>query len=173
MAGSPPRCWDRSSQHLLRHAHGPAVVVRDVPKSATRVVVGVDPETAEPALSAAFEAASARDLPLIVVHAWRLPPFGGPGLGVPAAGIDADTIESSRRRAVQEVVRTWAAKSPDVAVEVRLVRQHPAHALIEASIDSALTVVGSRGRGGFNGLLLGSTSSAVAAHAHSPVLVAR
>jgi len=62
---------------------------------------------------------------------------------------------------------------PDVPVDIQLVRGHPAHALVDASAGSALTVVGSRGHGGFTGLLLGSTGSAVAAHAHSPVLVAR
>jgi len=146
-------------------------VVRDVPEAATAVVVGVDPAVPEPVLGTAFAAAAARKLPLTVVHAWHFPPIAASGLGVPIAGVDV--IESGHHNAITGIVGNWSSKFPDVSVNIRVVLDHPAHALIDASVDSALTVVGSRGRGGFTGLLLGSTSAAVAAHAHSPVLVAR
>lgn len=161
------------SHHVIRHARGPVAVVRDLPPTATAVVVGVDPAVPEPALGSAFEAAVARKLPLTVVHAWQFPPIAGPGLGVPIAGVDVDVIESGHHHAITDIVEDWSSKFPDVSVDIRVVRDHPAHALIDASVNSALTVVGSRGHGGFTALLLGSTSAAVAAHAHSPVLVAR
>lgn len=163
------------SQHLIRHAHGPVAVVRDVPETASRVVVGVDSAIPEPALSAAFEAAAARSLPLTVVHALqqRLPTAAPGSQDFPVAGIDADELEARQRAAIQDIANECAGRFPGVGVDVRFVREHPAHALVDASAESALTVVGTRGRGGFTGLLLGSTSSAVAAHAHGPVLVAR
>ena len=62
---------------------------------------------------------------------------------------------------------------PDVPVEVRVVRGRPQEALVEASDGAGLVVVGSRGRGGFRGLLLGSTSKHVLRESHSPVIVTR
>lgn len=160
-------------QSVIRHAHCPVAVVRDLPEKAMSVVVGVDTAVPEPALGRAFEAASAMKLPLTVVHAWQLPPIAGPGLGVPIAGSDVDVIESGHGNAITDIVEKWSSKFPAVPFEIKVIRDHPAHALIEASASSALTVVGSRGHGGFTGLMLGSTSATVAAHAHSPVLVAR
>jgi len=162
------------SQHLIRHAHGPVAVVRDLPETASSVVVGLDPAAPEPALSAAFEAADARNLPLTVVYAVQMLPTAAPGSqDFPVPGIDADELEARQRTPIQDLVRDSSAVFPAVGVDISFSREHPAHALVDASTGSALTVVGTRGRGGFTGLLLGSTSSAVAAHAHSPVLVAR
>jgi len=162
------------SQHLIRHAHGPVAIVRDVPETASRVVVGVDSAIPEPALSAAFEGAAARGLPLTVVHALQLLPTAAPGSqDFPVEGVDADELEARQRAAIQDITNECAGRFPGVGVDISFGREHPAHALVDASAESALTVVGTRGRGGFTGLLLGSTSSAVAAHAHGPVLVAR
>jgi nucleotide-binding universal stress UspA family protein len=67
----------------------------------------------------------------------------------------------------------WSAKYPDVAVRRLVVRDRAARALVEESGRAQLVVVGSRGRGGFRGLLLGSVSQALLHHAHCPVAVVR
>ena len=61
----------------------------------------------------------------------------------------------------------------DVDIEIRPVNDLPARALIEASSEASLLVVGSRGLGGFRGLLLGSVSNNAVHHAHCPVVVVR
>ena len=61
----------------------------------------------------------------------------------------------------------------DVDIEVRPVNDLPARALIEASTEASLLVVGSRGLGGFSGLLVGSVSNSTVHHAHCPVVVVR
>ena len=160
-------------RHVARHASGPVVVVHTTSAPGSRVVLGLDPATAEPAMKSAFEEAAARELPLTVVHAWKLPPLTGPGLGIPMAGVEIDDIERGERGTVDELVRTWAEKYPGVDVEVQIVRGDARKILVEASDNSELVVVGAHGRGWFSGLLLGSTSAAVSAHALSPVLIAR
>jgi nucleotide-binding universal stress UspA family protein len=65
----------------------------------------------------------------------------------------------------------WAEKYPEVPVQSRVVRGRAARALVEASARAQLVVVGSRGRSGLAGILLGSVSRAVLLHAHCPVAV--
>lgn len=161
------------SQHVMRHASCPVAVARPTDGAGTRVIVGFDPATPDPALQIAFDEATTRDLPLTVLRAWHVPAFAGPGLGVPATGYDAEDVERAERTIAEEQLQEWRGKFPDITVDIELTRGHPADVLVEASSGSDLVVVGSHGRGWFAGLLLGSTGAAVAAHAHSTVLVAR
>jgi nucleotide-binding universal stress UspA family protein len=81
------------------------------------------------------------------------------------------SIEAAEQRLLAEQVATCAAARPDVQVHQMLARHRPAHTLVEQSAKAQLVVVGTRGRGGFRGLLLGSTSQALIHHAHCPVAV--
>ena len=72
-----------------------------------------------------------------------------------------------------ESLAGWREKYPDVDVREHVIRALPAEALIGESEGADLLVVGSRGRGGFGGLLLGSVSHTVLQHAHCPVAVVR
>jgi nucleotide-binding universal stress UspA family protein len=136
------------------HAHCPVVVVRGDPAPAAPVVVGVDEsDCAQVALAFAFEQAAARDVPLIVVRAltfatgiWEERPFV------------TDAVTESERRALTEMLAGWQHKFPEVDVSAHVVLDHPANALVAAAADAQLVVVGSRGRGAFRGMLLGSVS---------------
>jgi nucleotide-binding universal stress UspA family protein len=160
---------------LAAHAACPVVVVRgSEPDYAgplpDPVVVGIDGSpTSEAAVAFAFEAASSRGVPLVAVHVWRdlvVDPTMAPLL-------DWDAVESDEREVLAERLAGWAAKYPDVPVRRLVVRDRPAHMLVEESGRAQLVVVGSRGRGGFAGLLLGSVSQALLHHAHCPVAVVR
>jgi len=77
------------------------------------------------------------------------------------------------RLILAERLAGWSDKYPDVTVYREITQRGPGPALVEASRDVQLVVVGSRGRGGFHGLLLGSTSQQLIYHAACPVMVVR
>ncbi|MGC4808826.1 universal stress protein [Micromonospora sp. DT233] len=136
------------------------------------VVVGVDgsPSSLVAAEHAAQEAAW-RSRPLLLVHGYLHPL----GYGVPInpydLGVPAPTDES--RRMLDRVAAELRQRWPGVDVETRQVAGGPAASLVEESRRAELVVVGSRGLGGFAGLLLGSVSAQVAGHGRCPVLVVR
>jgi nucleotide-binding universal stress UspA family protein len=160
---------------VVSHARCPVAVVRPIAhdRADGPVVVGVDGSpVSEAALALAFDEASARRTGLVAVHAWsdRAEEWMFPVV------FDADGLhvaEEDERRLLAERLAGWQEKYPDVAVERAVVRQRPAPALLERAAGAQLLVVGSRGRGGFTGLLLGSTSQAVLHHAPCPVIVVR
>ncbi|MFJ5602397.1 universal stress protein [Micromonospora parva] len=136
------------------------------------VVVGVDGSPSSlVAAEHAARAAQLRSRPLLVVHGY-LHPFGyGVPLNPYEIGVPAPSEEAQKmlERTAAELGERW----PRLAVEARQVTGGPGATLIEESRRAELVVVGSRGRGGFAGLLLGSVGAQVAAHAHCPVLVVR
>jgi nucleotide-binding universal stress UspA family protein len=134
------------------------------------VVVGVDGSpTSEAALAFAFEAAATRGVSLVAVHTWW-DLFVDPTM---APLPDWDAIEVDEREVLAERLSGWGEKYPDVPVQRLVERDQPAHALVEQSLRAQLVVVGSRGRGNFAGLVLGSVSHAVLHRAHCPVAVVR
>jgi nucleotide-binding universal stress UspA family protein len=147
----------------------PVVVVRGERAGADRaVVVGVDGSpVSEAALAFAFDAAAARGVDLVAVHAWS-----------PTA-IDeelASLVEwdaSAESAVLAERLAGWGQKYPQVAVRRTVVRDGAVRALVTASAGAQLVVVGSRGRGNAAGLLLGSVSHGVLHGAHCPVAVVR
>lgn len=135
----------------------------------TRIVVGVDGSPhARRAWEAAVEEARLRDAELEAVHVYSdLVPYAGLDFGVVPPPTTTEMVASSRQL-LEEAVGEFP---DDLDVALTPVEGHAARALLDAARGAQLLVVGSRGRGGFRGLLLGSTSHAVLAHAPCPVLV--
>ncbi|HEY3513911.1 universal stress protein [Kribbella sp. NPDC051137] len=159
------------------HAQCPVVVVRPEqfprPHERPAVVVGVDgSKTSAKAIDFAFDQAEARGAELVAVHAWTRPSPTDDG-GEPRRDLNEQDALESGRLLVAESIAGALADHPDVQCDTRLVVGHPAHALVLAGESAELVVVGSRGRGGFTGLLLGSTSQNVLHHAPCPVAIVR
>jgi nucleotide-binding universal stress UspA family protein len=158
---------------LSSHANCPVTVVR--PREGTgpdagRVVVGVDGSTlSRAATEFAFEEASWRGAGLTAIHTWEVPETAA----LTPARYDVDRVASDQERVIAEALAGYQGKYPDVEVRRRTVHGDPTRTLTEASHGAVLTVVGSRGRGGFRGLLLGSVGHALLHHAGSPVTVVR
>ncbi|MFD4248445.1 universal stress protein [Amycolatopsis thermoflava] len=158
---------------VAAHARCPVVVVRGRENADGPVVVGVDGSpVGERALAAAFEEASWRGAGLVAVHVWSDVDSGGYPSMVPIA-LDWEEIAADERRLLAERLAGWQEKYPDVVVERVVARDRPRRQLLSWSAKAQLVVVGSRGRGGFRGLLLGSTSQALIHHAQCPVMVVR
>lgn len=139
----------------------------------TEIIVGVDgSDHSLQALEWAVDEARLRGGELTVLHAFRPDPI--PPYVVARAGGEVAPGEEDRRRAGEQLLDEMLGKVPvegvDVSREVTT-DQAPAEALIERSRGADLLVVGSRGLGGFGGLLLGSVSQQCMAHAHCPVVV--
>ncbi|MFD8498416.1 universal stress protein [Amycolatopsis sp. NPDC059657] len=159
---------------VVSHADCPVAVVRGTAGPGEGpVVAGVDGSPlSEAALATAFEEASLRGVPLIAVHAWRDTTYDSP-TSMARLVVQWESLQDEEERLLAQRLAGWQEKYPDVTIERVLVRDRPRHALLEWSEKAQLVVVGSRGRGGFAGLLLGSVSQALAHHAHCPVLVIR
>lgn len=160
------------SRGLLHHARCPVVVAKDgVVGNTARdlpVLLGIDGSpSSEAAIGFAFAEASRRGVELVALHAWSdvaLFPF---------LGMDWHTFEDQGHEILGERLAGWQEQYPDVTVHRRIVCDKPARWLIDESRQAQLVVVGSRGRGGISGMLLGSVSTAVAESASAPVAVVR
>ena len=162
------------STSVAAHAHGRVTVVAAEGNPDGPVVVGVDGSpVSDAAVAEAFRQASLRNVPLRAVHTWT--PLDADALH--GYGIGADEVARMTQDAVEvlaERLAGYAQDYPDVTIERSVLPEEPAKALLdEAGADASLLVVGSRGRGGFRGLLLGSTSQKVMHHADCPVMVVR
>ena len=132
-----------------------------------RVVVGVDgSEQSKLALRWGAHLASARGTKLEAIATWEFP-MGYGWAAVPVAWNPEHDTEKFLTQTVDEV---FGDKRP-VDMRLSVHESNPAKALIDPSEDALMVVVGSRGHGGFAGLLLGSVSASVAEHAKCPVVV--
>lgn len=138
------------------------------------IVVGVDhSEGAKAALRFALEEATLRQATLRVVHAWQYAYIGATGFEgyYPALAGDIKELRDVAEKDLDATLRESIPETGTVKVERRVVEDRPAAALVEESRGADMVVVGSRGRGGFTGLLLGSVSQQVAHHAACPVVI--
>ncbi len=134
-----------------------------------------DPTASRAALQWAYEEAAHHDASLVAVSTWHPPALPlGPGYGgsVPPEGYETQP-ERDARDVLEKLVDDLEPREPAVDVRISISKGSPAKVLIDMSQGADLMVVGSRGHGGFAGMLLGSVSQHVVAHAACPVVVLR
>lgn len=135
-----------------------------------RIVVGVDgSENAHAALRWALQEGRLRQAAVEVVHTWHLPYVGASPYIVPV--FDSDTYEKAAQQLMDSAVDAEDTTGLPAPVARIVVLGGAAGAIVEQARDADLIVVGSRGLGGFGGLLLGSVSHQVVHHAPCPVVV--
>lgn len=153
---------------VASHAQCPVVIIRDAEQleaGPARVTVGVDGSpTSVHAMDIAAEEANARGAELVLVSAWDTEGFDPTDTGLSDA-------RKSITAALHEPIAHLRKRLPDLSITTRVVDGSPQAALTTASEDSELVVVGSRGRGGFAGLLLGSTSQRLLHTAKCPLMI--
>lgn len=158
---------------VASHAHCPVIVMRDQARTGSHeVVVGIDgsPHSIA-ALEFAFNEASRHGWSLIAVHAWDVPAFDlivTPDGPIP---FPLENVADAEIRLAAEVLAGFKVEYPDVTVTENLVRSPAVQALLDASTDAALIVVGTRGRNVALGALLGSVSNGILHKARVPVAV--
>jgi len=165
------------TSQVTAHAVCPAVVIPHDPRphahEGPTVAVGVDGSKASAkAIEFAFDQAEALHAQVVAVHAWTSPFLthaGGPSM----LQFDEEKIQEEARLLVAESVAGAAADHPDIQWSTELVRGSAAQALVRRSESADLVVVGSRGRGGFTGLLLGSIGQSVLHHTQCAIAIVR
>jgi nucleotide-binding universal stress UspA family protein len=138
------------------------------------VVIGGDTPISDPAVQQAYRQADSLGVPLVAVHTWaQLDADALYGFGIEPEAVERMSAEATE--AVAERMAGYSQDYPDVAVERVVVPDDPSKAILDVAKDrgASLIVVGSRGRGGFKGMLLGSTSQKVLQHAEAPVMIVR
>ncbi|MER6331964.1 universal stress protein [Streptomyces sp. NPDC001034] len=150
---------------VMARTHCPLVVVPE-PEHITQdrpyYVVGVDgSERSAAAVDVAFEEAALRGAGLRALLVWEHGPL---------RVFDESGPQEESRRLLSEIVAGRQARYPEVDLRHELVAGHPVQVLTEASAHALGLVVGTRGRGGFAGMLLGSVSQGVLHHARCPVI---
>ena len=136
--------------------------------SSGRIVVGVDGSPAsEEALRWAVRQGRLTGSPVTAVTSWDYPLDYGVG------AYDAFDWQANSREVLHATVEKVLGPDGGRQVTEQVTKGHPAQVLLDAAADADLLVVGSRGHGGFTGMLLGSVSQHVVAHAGCPVVVVR
>jgi nucleotide-binding universal stress UspA family protein len=186
------------ADQVATHARCPVIVVRagadagagdgpadgsgagdGAPAAGSRcVVVGVDGSArSQAALAFAFDEAEARGLPLTVVHVWSIPEIADASVGKvwsPSLTRAGAQLRETAEDVLSQALAPWAERYPEVTVQRWSVHgDAPARILLEVATDTGaeLVVVAARGRRGLAGMLLGSVSRTLVAHAHVSVAV--
>lgn len=155
---------------VAAHAHSPVAVITH-PRPDGPVVVGIDHSPiSDRALQVAFEQASLRRTGLTVVHTWT----DLTSEAIHDLAVTTEMLSHTQHEAqatVASTLATYQPNHPDVLVTTIISPDGPADQLLTAAAQAQLIVLGSRGRGGFTGLLLGSVSQSVLYHTPCPVLI--
>jgi len=150
---------------LAHHAKCTVAVVRGAdgspePPTAGAIIAGVDhSDSADIVVGTAMQEASIRHAEMMAIHARRR-----------RGSKEAD--EEARGR-IDRLIATWGAKFPSVRVETVIAEAGPTKHLVSLSATARSIVVGTRGLGGFEAAVLGSTSQSLLYHAQCPVIIAR
>lgn len=142
------------------------------------IVVGIDGSKASvDALRWAADQARLSKSRLDVVLAWEVPATFGltsvSGYVTTNDGLPPFDFEGTAQLTLDTAIKEAIGEPGDFPVHREVIQGHPAAVLIKRSVGAQLVVVGSRGHGGFEGLLFGSVSAHVAGHAHCPVTIVR
>ncbi|WP_123028154.1 universal stress protein [Mycolicibacterium stellerae] len=160
------------STGLVHHAHCPVAVIHEDPPAVAPdapVLVGIDGSPASlSATEIAFDEASRRGVDVVALHAWR-----DITTSYEIPGLDTEQLETEAQLALSERLAGFEERYPDVKVHRLVVCDQPSRELVEHAKNAQLVVVGSKGRGGFAGMLLGSVSTAIIHAVKSPAIVAR
>jgi nucleotide-binding universal stress UspA family protein len=161
------------SQHCLHHAEVPVAIVhpaRATPRATgERIVVGVDGSaTAQHALAWALDEARLRHAAIDVVHAWNMPPVVSP---YAPSGTGISVLDDTARLVLEDALELADLRGLPTPVARTVKCGSAAHSILEEAKDADLIVLGSRGRGGFTSVLLGSVTHQVTHHATCPVVV--
>ncbi|ADD43111.1 universal stress protein [Stackebrandtia nassauensis] len=164
-----------TTTQVSAHAHCPVIVVRDTDTgdgpNAGRVVIGVDGSVlSQAAVRFGLREARLRRLPVTVLHAWHYPTTTRDGYFVLGVG-DREAMENRATAVLSDSLAGIRREYADVEVTRTSLHGNTRQILLEQSRGAQLLVVGSRGHGGFAGLVLGSTSQAMLHHAHAPVAI--
>lgn len=135
------------------------------------IVVGVDGSApSKNALEWAADEAKRRRATLQVVMVWENP---NRDMWIPRIQAGEDRPLLLTERALDRIVHSVLGPRPTVPVEKVAVEGPPAKVLVERAKDAEMLVVGSRGKGGFGGVVLGSVGLHCASHARCPVVIVR
>ncbi|MFI6986653.1 universal stress protein [Embleya sp. NPDC050154] len=153
---------------ITAHAGCPVVVVREpehITADPRTIVVGVDgSQRSAPAVAYAFDEAARRGATVVAVHVRQ------PSTGLMAGLRTGEELREGRIR-LAETLAGWSEKYPDVPVRREVVVGHPVRVLADAAEHALGLVVGTRGHGGFAGMLLGSVSQGLIHHARCPLMI--
>ena len=162
---------------VAAHAHSPVAIIPGGdrrPSTSGPVVVGIDGSPAsEAAIAIAFDEASLRRTELVAVHASTQFASDTEYLYAKQFIIDWSTIQDQQSEMLAERLAGWQEKFPDVTVRRVVTQEKAAQALLAQAEGAQLMVVGSRGHGGFTGMLLGSVSQKLIHHVTCALIVAR
>lgn len=156
---------------VTHRAKGTAIVVHGAPPrdySLQKVVVGVDGSpSSDAALLWAAEEATISGAQVLLVHGWTYPYVGMKS----AASEPRDEMRLDAMRVLEHATNRVKEIAPALSTQAIICEEAPAKAILDAAVGADLVVVGSRGRGGFASLLLGSVSRTVLQHSPCPVAV--